>query len=171
MKHKYFVKKSHFPVEIFFLIIYIFLIGLNIFAAIQQKNMTAPQVTDIILLTAITLPPCIRFHMMGLYINGKDVTVKNFFTTRKIDPRNIAAIKILQSYYIIKGSHKPLVGEKGVPLYTAFLLNSITSEVYKFKQEDVRFIQAYHKHIICGVVSDLEAIRYLKTLNPRIRII
>lgn len=171
MKHKYFLKKSHFPVEIFFLIIYFLLVGLNIFAAIQHKKITVPQVTDIVLLTAIILPPYIRFHTMGLYIDGKDITVKKFFTAQKVDPRDIAAIKILQSYYIIKGSREPLVGEKGMPLYTAFLLNSVTGEVYKFKQDDVQFKQYYQKHIICGVVSDLEAIRYLKTLNPRIRII
>ena len=108
---------------------------------------------------------------MGLYIDGKDVTIKRAFTAKKIDPRDIVAIKILQAYYETRLTSGPVIGENGAPEFTAYLLKSVSNDMCRFQGRDTRFFRMYDKHIICTIVSDLEAIEYLKTLNPRIRII
>lgn len=172
MKTKYFVKHpSYIPLPIILLIPYASFVVPLIGTAFKLRSIPVGVLIFVVLATLITVPLCIRIPSMGLYIDGKDVTIKRAFTAKKIDPRDIVAIKILQAYYEMRLSSGPVFGANGAPEYTAYLLKSVTNDMCRFRGRDTRFFRMYDKHIICTIVSDLEAIEYLKTLNPRIRII
>lgn len=171
MGMKIFVKKSHLSGVVFALIPYVVCVGVVTLGALRFKSISIYEVVFVVLATFIAIPLCVRLGSLGLYINGDVIVVKKVFTTRKISARDIVAIKILQSYYSLGHVDQPIVDKKGMPYYTAFLLSSVTGEVCRFSSADTRFIRMYHQHIICSVVSDPDAIGYLKMLNPHIQII
>lgn len=125
----------------------------------------------LVLITAVAVI-LIRFICsIGLYIEGPTIYYKGL-KKKWIDIYEIVGIKVEQAYgyHTYKGLH-PLKTPKGEFLYSAIFLNSLTDEMHTHHGGDLWFFQEFRKHTICLTIYKKEAIDYLKTLNPRIRII
>ena len=124
--------------------------------------------------------PAIVFALIGIYveansqkerfyIDGSDVYVAGW-CSYKIDLQEIKGIKIMQMYTEHDIRYTPWHYKDGRPIYLIILLSEINAEMYNFKYNERRFSECFGEYIIEEAEYDPEAVKYLKTLNPDIKV-
>ena len=104
-------------------------------------------------------------------IDGSSVYVKGL-GEKSIDPQNIKGIKIMQMCSDGPNEDRIIFHryKDGTPMYLMILLREITLEMYNYKQNEYMFGSSFGEYIIEEVQFDPEAVKYLKTLNPDIKV-
>ena len=104
------------------------------------------------------------------YIDGKEIYTIGWFANHIIDPKRIKGIKIMHMYTAIDNWHIPWNYKEGRPIFLMILLSEITPKMYNYKGNEYQFGFFLGKYIIAKVEYDPEAVKYLKTLNPDIKV-
>ena len=170
MKHLYFLKKSYLSIVPHCLIAYLLIFSYVVFE-IATGSFSAHIALLVICSTFLILLVMRYEKTAGLYIFETKVYYKSI-RIHRIDFNEIKAIKIIPAYGFSKsiGFYR-LYDKDKKPLYSIFLLNNITSEMYQLNRGDYWFKKKFREHILYSAIYDENAVGYLKKINPTIKTI
>ncbi len=121
---------------------------------------------------SIAYPFVIFTDNLGIIINDNEVYEDAFFKKRRrINLNEIAGLVIIPEYEENRNIHYLIESKKGKTGYTMYWLDSVNDEMYNFKQYSFCFYNEFKKNIKYQCVYDKEAVDYLLTLNPDIKLI
>ena len=191
MKKTYFLRRSNISILGIIGSVYLGLIICFSFIAFSRYDLICYLLLILMGITPILFFMYKYLSSVGLYICGSDIYYKKI-KNKKIDMGDVVGIRVIQSYgpeittryapmknigdlfyfvFMSSDVSKPMRKSEGELLYTIFLLNEITDEMYNVQNGDLSFNQEFKRQIICSAVYCEEAVDYLKKLNPNIKII
>ena len=170
MKTVFYLKESWENDRFSVLTLLVFFIVLFLMQGFYKENRVS-LFSYILLAICVFLCKRINHKISGLYINEINIIYRRLFFKRKIDAKNIKCIRLTPER-ISNKNHDLLKDENGNILFQMFIYNNYykkdnTSNSY-FKQEIKRMF--VEKQLAC-CIYDKEALDYLLTLNPNIKVI
>lgn len=162
-----FVKKDHYNNKIFVALMWV--------VSIFIICVVIPYITvKIIVVILLTLLFCImhkKMKKLGIYVDGKNIIIKNMCNQKKVSVENIVAVAIVKSIY--KGKYKcsDLKDANGNQLYTFFLLSAYKSQMYDYKHGDFTFITEFKEDVLGECVFNEMFFRLLLKEKPNIKVI
>ena len=122
----------------------------------------------------VTAPISMHFIKLSndtrFYIDGSSIYVAGL-NARSIDSQRIKGIKIMQLCSHNENGNRTFYRYKnGMPIYMMILLKEISPIMYNYTEDEYIFKFQFGEYIIEEVQFDPEAVKYLKTLNPDIKV-
>lgn len=148
--------------------IMLFVILALLLAENVQWNISIPAITLFSLFFCFVI---FRSLKTGIYIDGKDIYVQGDFRKKKVNTSEIKAIKITR--YAMWGRMQTTYPQKdkhGNQLYSAVFLREIIPDI-KDHYNDLDIIKYYRKKVMFKIIYDKEAVDYILTLNPSIKLL
>ncbi len=161
-------KYSMYKLGLYFAVIILFLILSLLLTGNTQWNTSIP---FIVLFSLFYCFAIFRSLKLGIYIDGEDIFEQGIFIKKKINIFEIKAIKIAEySIYYRRATSFTQTDKHGNQLYSAVFMREIVPDL-KENYNDWDIILRYRKKVMFKTIYDKEAIDYILTLNPDIKLL
>ena len=168
MKPDFFLSRSHSSYHLFFLLTSI----CWMFYIILAKDFNLFTIILLIYLVCLCLYHKVDDKVSGLYITSESLTYRRLFFKKVIDINSIGCIRIKHEVEKIFGWHQICRNENGNILFRMRFYHNYYEKDQMDGYDTIEEIKRFFiERQICHCVYDKEALDYLLTLNPNIKVI
>lgn len=162
-------KYTMYKLGLIFALIMLFLVVCLLLTENSQWSISIPFIALLSLFYCFVV---FRSLKLGIYIDGENIFKQGIFIKKRIDIYEIKVIKIAE-YAVYAGHAANTISQKdrhGNQLYSAVFMREIIPDL-KEHYNDMDIMMYHRKKVMFKTIYDREAINYILTLNPDIKLL